>query len=142
MTNETRTSRQLTDRYVSLWNEPDPAVRGAIVKELWAPGGEHVLQPPQNLREQAQAVGFDAPTLEIRGHAAITARAGRAFERFVAPGQHRFRSRDNAIRLRNVVKFNWEMVSTTTGEVAAVGLEMLVLDENEQIAIDYQFIEA
>jgi hypothetical protein len=82
MTNDTRTPQQLTDRYVSLWNEPDPTARSALVRELWAPGGEHVLQPPQQLRDQAQAVGFDAPTLEVRGHAAITARAARSTGRW------------------------------------------------------------
>jgi hypothetical protein len=34
------------------------------------------------------------------------------------------------------------MVTTATNEVAAVGLDVFLLDENEQIAIDYQFIEA
>jgi hypothetical protein len=52
-----------------------------------------------------------------------------------------FRPRDNAARLRNIVKFNWEMVSTTTGEVAGVGLEVLVLDDQGRITVDYQFIE-
>lgn len=59
----------------------------------------------------------------------------------MAPGAYVFRPRDNAARLRNIVKFNWEMVSTTTGEVAGVGLEVLVLDDQGRIRIDYQFIE-
>jgi len=39
------------------------------------------------------------------------------------------------------VKFNWEMVSTTTGNVAGVGLEVLVLNDQGHITIDYQFVE-
>jgi len=42
---------------------------------------------------------------------------------------------------RNIVKFNWEMVSTTTGNVAGVGLEVLVLNDQGHITIDYQFVE-
>ena len=53
-----------------------------------------------------------------------------------------FRPRDNADRLGNVVKFNWEMVPTGGGEPAGVGLEILVLGDDGRIRIDYQFIEA
>ena len=133
--------KRLAERYAALWNQPDPEVRRRIIRELWAPGGEHVLEPPQELRRPAQALGFEAPTLEIRGYAAIQTRAARAYEEFVAPGEYVFRARDNAARLRNLVKFNWEMVSTTTGKVAGVGLEVLVLDDQGRIAVDYQFVE-
>jgi hypothetical protein len=46
------------------------------------------------------------------------------------------------VRLRDVVKFRWEMVGKATGEVAGVGLEFLVLDEEGRIRTDYQFIES
>jgi hypothetical protein len=52
-----------------------------------------------------------------------------------------FRPRDNAARLRNLVKFNWELVSRATGEVAAVGLDVLVLDDQGRITVDYVFVE-
>jgi hypothetical protein len=52
-----------------------------------------------------------------------------------------FRSRDNAARLRNVVKFNWEMVASSTGAVAGVGLDVLVLDDDGRITTDFQFVE-
>jgi hypothetical protein len=133
--------KSLAERYVGLWNEPDPDVRRTIIRGLWAPAGEHILDPPQELRQPARALGFEAPTLEVRGYAAIERRAGRAYEEFVAPGQYVFRPRANAARLRDIVKFNWEMVSTATGEVAGVGLEVLVLDERGRITTDYQFIE-
>jgi hypothetical protein len=51
----------------------------------------------------------------------------RSFEEFVAPGEFAFRARDNADRLGNVVKFNWEMVP--------------ILDDDGRIRRDYQFIE-
>jgi hypothetical protein len=64
----------------------------------------------------------------------------RAYEEFVAPGTFTFSSRRNADRLHDVVKFTWEMVSRD-GEVAGVGLEILVLDQDGRIRTDYQFVE-
>lgn len=46
----------------------------------------------------------------------------------------------NAQALREVVTFNWEMVQPATGEVLAVGLEFLRLDEEGRVVSDYQFI--
>jgi hypothetical protein len=47
----------------------------------------------------------------------------------------------NGVRLNDVLKFNWEMVSPN-GEVAAIGLEFVILDsEGRRIRLDYQFIE-
>jgi len=68
-------------------------------------------------------------------------RVTRAYQEFVAPGEFTFKPRDNADRLHNVVKFNWEMISSRGGEVAGVGLEILILDEDGRIKTDYQFIE-
>ena len=41
-----------------------------------------------------------------------------------------------------MVKFRWEMVSTTDGSVAGIGLEFLVIDADGRIRSDYQFIES
>ena len=133
--------KSLTDRYVALWNEPDADRRRSMIRELWAPTGQHVLDPPEELRTTANALGFAAPTLELRGHAALEARVARAHDEFVAPGKHFFRSRGNAAVLRNLVKFNWEMVSTATGEVAGVGLDVFEVDDRGFITCDYQFVE-
>lgn len=59
----------------------------------------------------------------------------------MAPGQFHFRQRELASRVGDVVKFRWEMVQRDTGEIAAVGLEILMLDADERILRDYQFIE-
>jgi hypothetical protein len=58
------------------------------------------------------------------------------------PGNFAFRARDNAGRPGDIVKFAWEMVTTGSGGVAGVGLEILILDDDGRIRIDYQFIEA
>jgi hypothetical protein len=57
------------------------------------------------------------------------------------PPQEIRKPRDNADRLRDVVKFNWEMVPAAGGDAAAAGLEILVLDDDGRITADYQFIE-
>ena len=133
--------QHLVARYVGLWNEPSPEVRRSLIAELWSEHGRHVLQPPAEMREAAARLGFSEPTLEACGQTALEARVTRAYQEFVQPGQYLFRSRGNAERLHDHVKFNWEMVTTAAGEVAAVGLEILVLDEDDRIRVDYQFIE-
>jgi hypothetical protein len=70
----------------------------------------------------------------------LEARVARAYQEFVAPGHFTFRSQNNPTRLGDAVKFGWEMVSSG-GEVAAVGLEFVLLDADGRIRIDYQFIE-
>jgi len=102
--------------------------------------GVGILQPPQEVREAAAALDITA-SFQARGHSELEARITRAYEEFVAPRQFSFRSQDNAARLGDVVKFNWEMVSTS-GEVVGVGLEFMILAADGRIRMDYQFIES
>jgi hypothetical protein len=134
--------QELARRYVAAWNEPDAGRRRAAVHGLWTEDGAHVLQPPQEIRQAAAALGFPAATLRARGHDEVEFRVTRAYEEFIAPGKFTLRPRDNAQRLGDVVKFNWEMISTDGEEVAAVGLEVFILAEDGRIEADYQFIEA
>ena len=130
----------LADRYVALWNEPDPDARRAAVGALWATDGCHVLQPPQEVVKTATDLGLTT-TFEAHGHDQLTERVRLAYEAFVAPGEFTFRRREDVARLRDVLKFSWEMVATSSGDVAAVGTEVLVLDAGDLIQTDYQFIE-
>ncbi|MGW1180637.1 hypothetical protein ACWD7Y_11285 [Streptomyces drozdowiczii] len=133
--------QDLTDRYVAVWNEPDAERRRAAVRELWSADAVHVLQPPQEILDAAEGLGFDRLLLEARGHHALDFRVSRAHEEFVASGAFVFRSRGNAGRLHDIVKFNWEMAPRDGGEAAGVGLEVLVLGSDGLIVSDYQFIE-
>jgi hypothetical protein len=133
--------RQLVDRYVALWNEPDPERRRATVRALWSAEGVHLLQPPEEMRRAAEALGFDRPVLEARGHRALEFRVTRAHQEFVAPGAFVFRPRGDADRLQDVVRFGWEMVPPGGGEAVGAGVEILVLGSDGRIARDYQFIE-
>jgi hypothetical protein len=137
-----RDPNELADRYVALWNEPDAARRRQLIEQLWIEGGTHLLQAPQEMRAIAARPGIGLTArLEARGHDALEARAASAYEEFVASGAFSFRRRSNVERVADVVKFNWEMVAAN-GEVAAVGLEFLVLDPDGRIRDDYQFIES
>jgi hypothetical protein len=133
-------TNKLVDRYVAVWNEPDGGRRREAVAALWSNDAVHILQPPQEVREAGANLEVTA-TFQARGHAALEARVGRAYADFVGEGGNSFRARDDADRLGDVVKFRWEMV-TSVGEVAAVGLEFVVLDADGQIQADYQFIES
>ena len=133
---------ELADRYVSLWNEPDPERRRQLVAELWTEDGAQILQPPQEMREIAARPGIGmSATLEARGRAELEARTTSAYDGWVAGEGFHFRRRDNVDRIADVVKFNWEMV-TPEGDVAAVGLTFLVLEPDGRIRLDYQFIES
>ncbi|WP_406421677.1 hypothetical protein [Streptomyces sp. NBC_00842] len=131
----------LTDRYIAVWNEPDAERRRAAIRELWSADAVHVLQPPKEILQTAAGLGFDRLVLEARGHHALEFRVTCAYEEFVAPGTFVFRSRSNTDRLHDVVKFNWEMAPRDGGEVAGVGLEILMLGPDGRIVSDYQFIE-
>jgi hypothetical protein len=131
----------LVQRYVDVWNEADPDARRAAVRELWAADGAQVLQPPEEMLDQAAQIGFFNPVLEARGHAALEARVARAHEQFIASGEFRFVPRDDATQVGDVVKFGWEMVPANGGGAAGAGLEFVILDAEGRIRLDYQFIE-
>jgi hypothetical protein len=132
--------QSLFEHYVALWNEPDATVRRQRILKLWAKDGSQIVEPPQDVRDAATALGMTA-ALEARGHDALDARVTRAYEEFVARDGYTFRPRGNAKRLGNIVTFGWEMIPATGGEVAGAGLEILLLDEDSRIQTDYQFIE-
>jgi hypothetical protein len=132
--------QNLADRYTAVWNEPDPETRRRTVRELWTEDGVHLLQPPQEVVAAAARLAIE-PSFEARGHAALEARVGRAYDEFVASGQFVFRSRDDATRLGDVVKWHWEAIDAD-GRIGGVGLEFVVLDDDGRIRLDYQFIES
>lgn len=130
---------ELAARYIALWTEPDAARRRSTLEGLWAADGRHVLQPPQEIRDAAAALGFDHTTLEAHGYDAIETRVQRSYDEFVAPGRYTFRPAGDAVRLTDTVLFTWEMVELATGTVAGGGREVLVLTPDGQIATDYMF---
>ena len=130
---------QLAQRYVAVWSEPDRATRREAIEQLWAPDGAHVLHPPVEIRDAATALGFVHTTLVARGYDEIEARVTRAYDEFVAPGEYRFRSSGQAVRLHDIVKFRWEMVQVGGGEAVGGGVDVFVLDADGRVRTDYQF---
>jgi hypothetical protein len=53
-----------------------------------------------------------------------------------------FRARGEPTRLRDLVKFRWQMAAPEDGSVAGVGLELLFLAGDGRIRADYPFIES
>ncbi|MBC6458916.1 hypothetical protein [Actinomadura sp. HBU206391] len=143
MSNELDVKR-LADRYIAQWNEPDPAARSTLIRELWAQDGIQVLlDPPEEIRQAATSLAFAAPPLEVRGHDAVDARVTRAYEMFVAPGEHVFEADgETVVLLPNVIGVRWSMVSSRNGKAVGGGLDILALDQDGKISTDHQFIGA
>ena len=112
----------VVDRYVAVWNEPSAGERRKRIGSLWAPDGTTCYR-----------------LLDARGHDAIEARVASSWDKWLRDGRFVFRSRPDAVCHHNVVKVNWEMVTTAGGEVEAVGLSFLVLAPDGHIRSDYQF---
>jgi hypothetical protein len=112
-----------------------------MIAELWTEDGSQILQPPQEMREIAASPGIGlAATLEARGHSELQARATTSYEHWVGSQGLRFRTRDDAQRLGDVVKFHWEAVAED-GSTAAVGLNVLVLVADGRIQRNYTFVD-
>jgi hypothetical protein len=135
------TPSELVERYVALWNEPDPERRRASVRALWSEDGGQILRPPQELREQAAALGFFASVLEARGHAALERRVAIAYEQFVAPGDAAFRPRGTPVQIGDVLKFEWEYAPRDGSAATGGGTEFVLLAADGRIRTDYQFID-
>jgi hypothetical protein len=132
---------ELPARYMTVWNEPSPEARRALVERLWTPDGRQILDPPQPIRDEAARVGFPNPTLVVRGHDELTARVARAYEEFVAPGEFRFALRDDVRLLGDLLTFSWEMVTVADATRAGGGTDIMLLSADGRIETAYQLID-
>jgi hypothetical protein len=119
------TSDDFADRYVAMWNDPDAEQRRKTVAELFRPDGANCTQ-----------------SFAVRGLDQLQARVTAAYDRYVGTGDHTFRLATAASAHHDVMKITWEMVRVDTGDVAQVGLEFLVLDDEGRIRSDYQFLDS
>lgn len=117
-------AEDLAQRYIHIWNEADPAARRAQVAALWAENGTHYVR-----------------VREVHGHADLETRVATSHQTNVAERDYRFELAGGIEPLRDMVKFNWRMVPTGGGAVAATGLIVCLLAEDGRIRIDYQFID-
>src|SRR5262249_18268487 len=112
------------DRYVSVWNEKDPDARTRTIVALWAPDGI-------TCNRQLEACGYEA----------IEARVASANQTWGRDQGFTFRPRTSFALHHDVVKLVWEMGPASGGEVAAAGLNVLILGSAGRIRADYQFSE-
>ena len=116
-------AQQLADRYVAVWNEIDAEARRQAIAGLWAPDGQHY-----------------ADAREARGYGALEQRIANSHDKNVRMSRNCFRAVRNARALRDVVTFNWEMRPQDGERVLAAGLEILIVDDEGRILVDYQFV--
>ncbi len=129
---------ELADRYVAMFNDPDPERRRASVRELWSAGAVLVLNPPQEVREVADTLAM-RPIFESRGHAELEARVNSAYEQFAS--KYEFRRTGEAARLQDVLTFRWEAILRDGGEPDGAGRHVFMLDPDGRIRLDYLFVD-
>jgi hypothetical protein len=95
------TVREIADRYLAVWSEPDPASRRAAVTSLWAPDG----------------VEFVDGGTQFQGHDGLDARVREAYEQFVANGAYAVTSAGDVTRHDDIVTFTVQLTAPG-GEVA------------------------
>jgi hypothetical protein len=110
----------LVERYLAVWNGPDPDARRRQIAELWAEDGAHVL-----------------PSSEICGPEAIEAEIKRTYDAVGAKGLAF--SAHNVEGHHEAVRFDWEMRPSAGGAAAATGSTFILLDDAGRIRRDYQF---
>lgn len=118
---------QLTDlamRYAAVWNEHDVAQRRQQISELWAKDAVHYVQ-----------------TREVRGQVALEARVKEAHEKWVAQAGYLFKFVGSVARLHDSVKFNWVMLPNTGGDAISAGLNVVLLNAEGLISVDYMYNE-
>ncbi|WP_018348363.1 hypothetical protein [Longispora albida] len=111
---------RLADRYIASWNADDPAERRKIIDEIWAEDGTYVNR-----------------VFAVQGRDYIDFAVGRAHAEYAQKG-FSFRSQGNAYGHHNGFKFGWVMVDER-GEVDTYGEDFMLVDDNGQITVDYQF---
>lgn len=115
---------ELAERYAAVWNERDAVQRRQQIAALWAEDGVHYVQ-----------------SREARGYAALEARIIEAHEKWVVQAGYLFKSVGNAVGLHNSVKFNWIMQPHGGGDAVSAGLDVLLLDGEGRILVDYMYNE-
>jgi hypothetical protein len=115
-------AQQLAERYIAAWNESDPEKRRQAIAELWTPDGRHYVD-----------------TREARGYDALEKRVVGSYEKNVRGRGNGFRAK-GARALRDAVTFFWEMLPAHGDTALATGLEVLIVDGEGRIRVDYQFV--
>jgi hypothetical protein len=114
----------IAQRYVALWNQPDPARRRAEIAALFAPDLMHCTK-----------------TKEARGHEEMETRVLGSYERWVRDGGCIFRFAGTPLGHHESVLLRWQMVTADGNTVRSIGSDFLILTEAGLIRRDYQFVD-
>ena len=113
--------RDVVDRYIAVWNEPDADARRRAVAELWTEDGT-----------------YTDPLAAPEGHEAIEAVIAGAREQF--PG-HVFKLFGDIDAHHDVVRFGWELVPEGGDESVVVGFDVAVATSNGSLRNVYGFLD-
>lgn len=111
----------LADRYIASWNEPDPQIRRKLIDEVWAEDGAY-----HNRMFIAQ------------GRDMIENIVSAAYAQY-SPKGFVFKSQNSSYGHHNGVRIGWVLVAAATGDVDTFCEDFLLLNDEGQIIIDYQF---
>jgi hypothetical protein len=112
---------KLADRYVAVWNEADSQIRRKLIDELWSEDGAYH-------NRLFTVWGRDMiENIISAAHAEYSARG------FV------FKSQNNSHGHHNGVRVGWVLTAAATGEVDTLCEDFLLLNDEGQIIVDYQF---
>ncbi len=114
---------EFVDRYLAVANERDEGVRRTRVIELWAPDATYVGE---------QSVKY--------GHTDLVTSA-RVLHKTNANAEFVFAPGKTSHAHHNLATFSWLINHRVSGKPVGAGSDLLVLDENGRIGIDYQFTE-
>ncbi|MEV4605062.1 nuclear transport factor 2 family protein [Amycolatopsis sp. NPDC049253] len=113
---------KFVERYVAVWNEPDPIARRRAISQLWDPDGVETTD-----------------SARYHGHAALDARITEAHTDLVRDAGFVFRSANDATGHHDTVTFTTHMIPAAGGDIAWSGRIFLTLGENGLIRHEYQF---
>jgi hypothetical protein len=114
---------RILERYIAVWNNPDPDARRAEIDALWADDAH-----------------FANALNEYHGHDEIAVGVGRSHDKWVGTG-HVFRSAGTTASHHGAAKFVWHMFGPDGGAPVAVGTNFIGFTADGRIAFDYQFID-
>lgn len=111
---------RFADRYIAVWQEPDPVVRKEGIAALWAADGVETTE--EN---------------EYRGHEELFGRVTSAYESLVAGGGYVFASAGDVVGHHDTLAFTIHMRPARGGDVEWTGRMVLLLGEDGLIRHDY-----
>ena len=113
--------RDVVERYIAVWNEPEADARSRAVAELWTEDGT-----------------YTDPLASVQGHEAIEAVIAGVREQF--PG-HVFKLIGDIDAHHDIVRFAWDLVPEGGGESAVIGFDVAVAAHHGRLRNVYGFLD-